>query len=170
MTRPSQQDSVTLRTTLKNDCGAAISAIWMGLILGVCFYAAPIKFTAEDVPTSELLKVGKVTFQGFTYVEFIMFALLCILAFSRRTKVATAFLVTLFVMLVIQKFLILPVLDEALDKTVAGTPTREHGLHWLYAIMDGIKVIMLMVLYLLLKQIVGSSKPNPNVVTADNSL
>jgi hypothetical protein len=47
-----------------------IAAIWIGLILGVSFFAAPIKFTATDVGREQLLAVGKATFQAFSWLEF----------------------------------------------------------------------------------------------------
>ena len=137
---------------MKHDGGALAAALWMGLLLGVCFYAAPIKFTAEGVGLEELLAVGKVTFQGFTWVEFGMFALLCLTSLKVLNKKIRSLLVILLLMLIVQKFMILPVLDKALDQTVAGTPTHKGGLHWLYAVMDGTKVILLFVMYLFQRQ------------------
>ena len=47
------------------EAASMIAAIWIGLILGVSFFAAPIKFTAIGVSLEQLLAVGKVTFSSF---------------------------------------------------------------------------------------------------------
>ena len=57
----------------------------------------------------------------------------------------------LFLLLLIQKFAILPRLDATLAQTVAGQPTTEDSLHFVYAAMDTVKIVVLFVLSLLLR-------------------
>ena len=52
--------------SLRREAAPMTAAIWIDLILGVSFYAAPIKFTANGVSFEHLLLVGQVTFQTFT--------------------------------------------------------------------------------------------------------
>ncbi|MEM6821049.1 MAG: hypothetical protein AAF558_03750, partial [Verrucomicrobiota bacterium] len=73
--------------TVRNELCSTTALIWIGLILGVSFYAAPIKFTAEGVSRESLLLVGQVTFQGFAWIEWVVFLALFLSAFGgfRRT-------------------------------------------------------------------------------------
>ena len=41
------------------EVASMVAAIWIGLILGVSFFAAPIKFTAVGIGLEQLLAVGK---------------------------------------------------------------------------------------------------------------
>ena len=70
--------------SLRREAASMIAAIWIGLILGVSFYATPIKFTAKGVSFEHLLLVGQVTFQTFTWIEFAAFVLLVVASIGRR--------------------------------------------------------------------------------------
>lgn len=133
------------------EAASMIAAIWIGLILGVSFFAAPIKFTAPGVALEELLQVGQVTFQAFTWVEFAAFALLVGASIGQLTRPVIIGVIILFVLLMVQKFAVLPRLDSALIKTVAGQPTTENTLHFVYGLIDVLKILALFVQSLLLR-------------------
>jgi len=125
--------------------GAApmIAAIWIGLILGVSFYAAPIKFTAAGVTTEQLLAVGKVTFQGFAWIELCAFILLVLASLNRMSRTVVTGIMVLGALLLVQKFGILPGLDNELDQTVAGANVDDTNLHFLYVAVECVKLAVL---------------------------
>ena len=127
-----------------------IAAIYMGLILGVSFFAAPIKFMAKGVEQEQLLAVGKVSFQAFTWVEFVAFTLLVVSTFGVRTNKVVLSMFLLFSLLIIQKFAVLPILDAELDRTAAGEIVEGSNLHSAYVAIECIKLLVLFYLALML--------------------
>jgi hypothetical protein len=127
-----------------------IAAIWIGLILGVSFFAAPIKFTAPGVSLEQLLAVGQVTFRAFSWVELSTFALLVAASLRKLTRGIVIGLFFLCLLLLIQKFGILPGLDTELNRTVAGETVEETSLHFVYVAIDCFKVAVLFFLSLIL--------------------
>lgn len=130
-----------------------IAAIYVGLLLGVSFFAAPIKFTADNVGMEQLLAVGKVTFQSFTWVEFAAFALLVASTMKIRVNKVMVCMALLLLLLLIQKFGVLPGLDSRLDQTVAGSRPESSNLHNVYVILESIKLVILCYLTLALATI-----------------
>jgi hypothetical protein len=128
-----------------------IAAIWIGLILGVSFYAASIKFTAAGVSTEQLLAVGKVTFQGFKWIELAAFVLLLVATLNRFTRGVVIWIVVLGLLLFVQKFVVMPVLDTALDRAVAGEAMEEDSLHFIYGAIDCAKIVVLFLLVFMLR-------------------
>jgi len=139
---------------LSRVCAAAapiIAAIWAGLILGVSFFAAPIKFTATGVSHEQLLAVGQVTFQAFSWVELCAFVLLLGASLTNLTRGVAIGIVALGLLLLVQKFGILPGLNTELNRTVAGEAVDNTSLHVLYVIIDCVKLAVLLALSLLLR-------------------
>jgi hypothetical protein len=128
-----------------------IAAIWIGLILGVSFYAASIKFTAPGVGLEQLLAIGQVTFQGFTWIELAAFVLLLLASLSQLTRGVVICMFVLCLLLLVQKLIVLPVLDTALNRTVAGEPMEETSLHFIYGAIDCVKMAVLFLLSLFLR-------------------
>jgi len=133
------------------EAASIIAAIWIGLILGVSFFAAPIKFTAAGVSLEQLLAVGKVTFQAFSWIELSAFVLLVCASLKNLSKGVVISLAVLCLLLLIQKFGILPGLDTELDQTVAGEAVEETNLHFIYVAIDFVKLGILFFLALILR-------------------
>lgn len=133
------------------EAASMIAAIWIGLILGVSFFAAPIKFTAVGVSLEQLLAVGKVTFQAFSWIELSAFVLLVCASLRNLTRGVVAGILLLFLLLLIQKFGILPGLDTELNRTVAGETVEETNLHFVYIAIDCVKLAVLFFLSLILR-------------------
>lgn len=133
------------------EAAALISAIWVGLLLGVSFFSAPIKFTAVGVSLEQLLAVGQVTFQAFSWVELSAFALLVSASLINLTSGVVICMVLLGLLLLVQKFGILPGLDTELNRTVAGETIEKTNLHVLYIAIDCIKLVILFSLSLIFR-------------------
>jgi len=133
------------------EAASMIAAIWIGLIIGVSFFAAPIKFTAVGVSLEQLLAVGKVTFQAFSWIELAAFVLLVSVLVMNLTRRVVIGLVLLGLLVLIQKYGILPGLDTELDQTVAGETVEETNLHFIYVAMDCVKLAVLFFLALILR-------------------
>jgi hypothetical protein len=134
---------------VSSEAASMIAAIWIGLILGVSFFAAPIKFTAIGVSLEQLLAVGKVTFQAFSWVELSAFVLLVCASLRNLTRSVVIGISILCILLLIQKFGVLPGLNTELDRTVAGETIEETNLHFIYGAIECIKLAVLFFLSLI---------------------
>jgi hypothetical protein len=137
--------------SIRGEAASMISAVWIGLIVGVSFFAAPIKFTANGVELEQLLAVGQVTFKAFTWVELAAFALLVVASLGHLTRGVVITIFVLCLLLAIQKLVVLPSLDIELNRTVAGESFDETSLHFIYVTIDCAKLAVLFVPSLLLR-------------------
>jgi len=123
-----------------------IAAIWIGLIIGVAFYASSIKFTAPGVGRTQLLSVGQVTFQGLTWVELAAFLSLLLASWSQRTRSVIKSIVVLALLLLLQKMAVQPILNTAITQAIAGESVDTIALHFVYGGLDCAKLAVLFLL------------------------
>lgn len=110
-----------------------------GLLCGLSFVAAPVKFLADDVPLSDLLAVGRVTFRASAVAESGLFLSLILTAQNRARRLAVATAAILFV----QHLAIMPTLDASTLAVMHGEPPKSGWLHWLWIGCDLAKMAML---------------------------
>lgn len=114
---------------------------WAGLLTGVSLLATPIKFTAPSLQLPVALEVGHVTFAALNKVE-IAAALLLVLfvaGFGRSLWNLLGALL-LVVLVALQTFWLLPVLDARVAIIVAGGTPPESSLHLLYVLVEAAKL------------------------------
>ena len=111
-----------------------IAWVWLGMILGVSFLAAPAKFMAESLTLPVALEVGRVTFGLFDRLEWLITAALLIAAWrwhrrgwlDRRMAVMIA---VILLIVIIQSFYFLPLLDARVGRVMAGETLEPSSLH-----------------------------------------
>lgn len=140
-----------------------LSLIWAGMLLGISFLEAPVKFTAPSLTLSVGLDVGRHVFQAFNKVEIVFGTLALILLLrTELTFLNKSLFATILIMLLLQCFWLLPALDErALIIIAGGTPVGESSLHNWYILFDTLKVIGLIVIGV--KSITGFAKTSVEI-------
>jgi hypothetical protein len=135
---------------------ATIGALWLGMVLAVSFLETPLKFRAPGVTLEIGLGIGRVVFHALNVVEF---ALALVLAGTIGSSlfgdpdgadVSVAIAVGVCgVVLIVQRFLLRPVLDRRLDARVRGEvlPASHH--HVVYIVLEAVKVLALITLCVL---------------------
>lgn len=86
---------------------------WAGLITGISFLEAPLKFQAPGITLRLGLGIGKLVFQSLNKIEIILMIL--ILIGTIKTKIKTInliFLVLIVIILIADTFWLLPYLDQ----------------------------------------------------------
>ena len=128
-----------------------IAWVWLGMILGVSFLAAPAKFMAESLTLPVALEVGKVTFRLFDRLEWLWTAALLAVAWRRhrlrtldRRTLGTVVLVLSIVL--VQSAYFLPRLDERVSLVMAGQELEPSPLHTLSGVLEVIQALALLVL------------------------
>lgn len=119
----------------------------MGLILGISFLEAPLKFQAPGITTELGVGIGRLVFGALNKVELVLWGLVFILIliafpFLPKRPPWIAFL-TLSVILALQTFYFLPVLDGRAERLLSGNPAPASWHHTGAGILEGLKVIVL---------------------------
>ncbi len=126
----------------------AIPYIWFGLILGISFIEAPLKFQAPDITLALGLGIGRLVFFALNKIEIIL-ALALMISFL-RSKPASKSPLYIFSIIAILLFLetvwLLPVLDARAVEVINGTAAPYSNTHVIYIVFDAAKLILLAVL------------------------
>lgn len=128
---------------------AAIFCIifWAGLLAGISFLEAPLKFQAPGITVSLGLGIGQLVFQALNKVEIVL--LIIILACSLPAplnNIRSILLFALTILLMAETFWLLPLLDERAKLVLAGNAPIKSYHHILYIIIDAIKLLFLITL------------------------
>lgn len=119
--------------------------LWAGLILGVSFIATPAKFMAPHLSLPLALEVGKVTFHVFDKIQWGIYVILLILTFFNKNKKSWwIFISSLFVLLGVKTFGLLPALDMRVEEILSGEEIAPSPLHSLYIGVDILEIILLL--------------------------
>jgi len=120
---------------------------WAGLIGGISFLEAPLKFRAPGITIPLGLGIGQLVFQALNKIEIVL--LMIILACSLPAPLKNIRSILLFsvtILLMADTFWLLPLLDERAKLVLTGhVPTKSYH-HILYIIIDTIKFGLLIVL------------------------
>ncbi|MGB1206305.1 MAG: hypothetical protein ACPG5B_11695 [Chitinophagales bacterium] len=124
----------------------AITFIWSGLLIGISFMEAPLKFTAPNITTELGLGIGKVVFTALNRVEILIVLCLIIALYfvKANRKTWLSYSLPLFILL-IQSVWLLPVLNVRIDNIVAeiAVPPSKH--HIIFIVLEVIKLISVLI-------------------------
>ena len=119
---------------------------WAGLVAGISFLEAPLKFTAPHITIPLGVGIGRVVFHALNKVEIGLAALAGICALARPTPRVTRWgLGLLYLILALQTGWLLPALDLRAAALLAGHTPPPNSLHLLYVGTDGLKLLTLLV-------------------------
>jgi len=124
----------------------AIVFIWAGMICGISFLEAPLKFQAPDITLELGLGIGKLVFGMLTKIEMV-FSLLIIAFLSLlqvKTKVWFLFVLP-FLIVVIDNAWLMPILDQRIEMIMNGQTPPASNAHLWYIILEILKLIGLIV-------------------------
>lgn len=132
-----------------------ILTLWIGLVLGVSFYSAPIKFLAKGLTKGQLLNIGKISFQYFNYIEFVVLFISAVFLSNllyrkefKRPGFILGLNLLLLSILLIDSFYLLPKLNSYINTYASSTMNNIVPVffHKLYIIGDLSKLIICFIL------------------------
>ena len=104
---------------------SALTFVWVGLILGISFLEAPLKFQAPDITLALGLGIGKIVFSALNKVEFLLAIAIAISFWRGKIAIRQQPLyVVVFGILIVQTFWLLPILPQSYQYTKAGRKAR----------------------------------------------
>ena len=118
--------------------------IWLGLVIGISFIEAPVKFTAPTLTRPVAFDVGRVVFTALNRAELVLFALTLVLAFvAERRRLFWVAIAALAAMLAAQTLWLLPELVARSEMVIAGNEPPPSVAHGVYAGIEVAKVLLL---------------------------
>ncbi len=129
----------------------AITFVWLGMVLGISFLEAPLKFRAPNVTLPIGLGIGRLVFRALNTVEvvFALVILAIVAAGPTPVRVTAAFAVAVGA-LAIQLIAVRPGLTRRSDRVLAGLDAPRSRAHYAYVGLESVKVVALVAAGILL--------------------
>ncbi|NNE66518.1 MAG: hypothetical protein HKN33_08115 [Pyrinomonadaceae bacterium] len=140
-----------------NTMKIALPFFWMGAVCAISFMEAPLKFNAPNLTTPVALEVGHIVFDALNKLEWVIFGLFVIAcAISRPGKRETIVACLVGLILLLQTVWLFPLLDVRTLAISAGKTVPASNLHFVYIVLEVLKVILLPLLgYMNFKNLAG---------------
>ena len=137
-----------MNLTIKYPYIIAIIYLWIGFICAISFMEAWLKFRAPGVNIQIGLGIGRIVFGALNKMEW-FFALLILIIFILTKQpvlsINNLFYYVVFIVLVIQTFCLLPILDERAELRIQGKNVENSFMHFYYVLFEFIKIIGLFI-------------------------
>ncbi len=124
----------------------AITFIWIGLVLGISFLEAWLKFRAPGVTTAIGLGIGRLVFDTLNKIEWLLALVLAVAAFVQQEPVLATGNVALFAtvcLMIMQTVWLLPALDKRALRVIDNQPVSSSNLHIIFIIAELAKIALL---------------------------
>ncbi|CAN5444206.1 hypothetical protein BH11ACT7_BH11ACT7_08840 [soil metagenome] len=115
--------------------------VWLGMVLGISFLEAPLKFRAPGVTLALGLGIGRLVFRALNICEAILTAIA--LAGLWGSGPVLAPLLVAVLTLALQVVAVRPVLTRRSDAVLAGKEMPRSRAHYAYVGLEAVKVIAL---------------------------
>lgn len=123
----------------------AVTFTWVGLVVGISFIEAPLKFRAPGVTTPIGLGIGRLVFRALNSVETVLAVILGATLFvGLGDTTAAVALVLAIVALAVQLLAVRPPLTRRSDVILAGGDAPRSGAHHAYVALESVKLIALL--------------------------
>jgi len=130
-----------------NTLVGAVACVWFGLVVGISFLEAPLRFRAPGVTLAVGLGIGRVVFAALNRVEAVLAAAVVLAAVLGRHPlevVVSAAITT--VALLAQLVLVRPALVRRSNQVLAGEQCSRSRAHHAYVALEIVKVVALVAL------------------------
>jgi len=128
-----------------------IIGIWLGMLLGISFMEAPLKFKAPNMTMEIAIGLGQLIFRTLNKVEIVFSSLILILIFVTRKQldpISITFLVVIVIVIIIQSLCFLPALDARATDLINGSAPQGPNYHSAYVICEITKVVLLIISFI----------------------
>ncbi|CAN5457031.1 hypothetical protein BH10ACT9_BH10ACT9_21810 [soil metagenome] len=115
--------------------------VWLGMVVGISFLEAPLKFRAPGVTPALGLGIGRLVFRALNVCEAILGVV--VLAGLRLSGPALVPLLVAVATLTVQVFAVRPALSRRSDAVLAGKDGPRSQAHHAYVGLEAVKVVAL---------------------------
>ena len=126
---------------------AALTFVWLGMVLGISFIETPLKFRAPGITIPLGLGIGRLVFRALNAVELVLaVAIAVLLLASSSTTTEVVVLLAVAGCLATQVILVRPVLNRRTDRFLAGDVPPGSKVHLVYIALEVVKIALLVAL------------------------
>ncbi|POX37272.1 hypothetical protein C3486_29190 [Streptomyces sp. Ru73] len=126
---------------------AAVTFVWLGMVLGISFLEAPLKFRAPGVTVPLGLGIGRLVFRALNAVEALLAVVVIVAVVTGGPSVPVGLAAAASVaVLAVQLAAVRPVLNRRSDRVLAGENPPRSRAHLFYVAFELAKVAALLVL------------------------
>ncbi|KAB8195316.1 hypothetical protein FH608_013225 [Nonomuraea phyllanthi] len=126
---------------------AAVTFVWLGMVLAISFLEAPLKFRAPGVTVPIGLGIGRVVFRALNRVEAVLAAAAIVAVAVGGPPVSVGVLTAVAALLLaVQLLVIRPRLNRRSDRVLAGETLPRSRAHHVYVATESAKVLALLAL------------------------
>ncbi|MEV6806346.1 hypothetical protein [Streptomyces sp. NPDC051132] len=127
--------------------GAAVTFVWLGMVLAISFLEAPLKFRAPGVTIPVGLGIGRLVFRALNAVEAVLaVAVAAAVTVGDAPAGPAALTAAVAALLVIQLAVVRPLLNRRSDRVLAGEELPRSRSHLGYVALEVLKVALLIAL------------------------
>ncbi|GAB3391615.1 hypothetical protein GCM10027568_17470 [Humibacter soli] len=124
----------------------AVTFVWLGLVLGISFLEAPIKFRAPGITVELGVGIGRLVFRALNTVEAVA-AIVLLVSVLVQGPTASAWslglAIALLIMLAIGALVLRPLMDQRVRAGDTAERMPRHNLHFGYIGLEVLKVVLL---------------------------
>ncbi len=120
--------------------------IWLGMILGISFLEAPLKFQAPNITLTLGLGIGKLVFSALNKIEIFFSFFLILFLFTQKKGLEISImssLIGLILLVLLQSLWLLPILNSRVDQLLLGVELAKSNHHFYYVGIEFFKVALL---------------------------
>ena len=108
----------------------AVPFIWFGLLMGISFLEAPLKFQAPGITLGLGLGIGLLVFQTLNKIEIVLGVVMIASIYKVRPgKRSVYVLAVVLILLLLETVWLLPLLDVRAQQVLDGTAAPYSGMH-----------------------------------------
>lgn len=125
----------------------ALPFLWLGLLLGISFLEAPLKFRAPGITQALGLGIGRLVFTALNRIE-ILLAVLLIGSYTLHfpSLLLTLLLALIIILVLYQSMSLRPVLNRRAEQAIAGNPLPITYHHKAFILVESLKALLLLAL------------------------
>ncbi len=124
-----------------------LPALWIGILVAISFIEAPLKFQAPGITIPLGLGIGRLVFTAVNIVGAVILLVLTLLSLRPRPGRASAVLLAaIWVVLLVEVFVIRPPLNARTDLVLAGAEPGQSPWHYIYIAADLVLLALLVAL------------------------
>lgn len=144
---------------------SGIGLVWFGLVIGISFIDAMLKFRVPEVSRAAALALGRQSFDFLNHIEIALTVWLMALVIVRRSRPATRLtkilIGAIFVIVLTQTVWLQPVLFHRIEMIIAGQTPPPGPIHSIYIGVEASKALVLLALGLFAE----TTSPEPTGMT-----
>ncbi len=120
--------------------------VWLGMVVAISFIEAPLKFRAPGITLPLGLGIGRLVFRALNACEAVLAAVILVALFSEAPPVAVwAAALTAVAALMVQVLVVRRALTRRSDAVLAGDVGPRSNGHYVYVVLEVVKVVGLLV-------------------------